>query len=86
MKNAFKKKMNTNLLNNRLKFCMISGTILGLMDCLLFLTDNLVSGRLLGELALSGLTIMNPLTTFIIFASVIIPLGTAVSIAYSQGE
>ena len=86
MKDIFKKGKNASFLSGRLLSCMISGTILGLMDCLLFFTDNAVSGRFLGEAALSGLTIMNPLTTFIIFVSVIIPLGTSSSIAYMQGE
>lgn len=60
--------------------------MLGVMDFVLFLTDYVVSGRFLGEEALSGLTVVNPLITFMTFVNIIIPASSSVAISYARGK
>lgn len=80
------RKTGKTLLSGRLLACAVSGTILGLLDCILSLTDHLVSGRLLGEHALSGLTVVTPFITLLTFINIIVPIGVTVAIAFAQGE
>lgn len=74
------------LLSGRLSRCVASATILGMLDAILFMTDNLVSGRFLGEEALAGLTMMSPVTTFLVFINYTLPVGVTAAIAFAQGR
>ena len=75
-----------SLLEKKLRSCVLTGAFLGIMDYVLFLTDFAVSGRLLGESALSGLTVVNPFITFLTLANILLPAGTAAAIAFFQGK
>lgn len=79
-------RQKKTLLSGRLSRCVISATILGMLDAVLFMTDNLVSGRFLGEEALAGLTMMSPVTTFLVFINYIVPVGVTAAIAFAQGR
>lgn len=80
--------IHSTLLGKRLKSCVISATLLGIMDFALFMADYIISGRFLGENALAGLTAMNPLITFLTFFNIIIPAGSlaAISLSKSSGD
>ena len=77
---------HSDLLHKRIKRCVAYGALLGIIDYALFLADFAVSGRGLGEQALSGITVVNPLITFLTFVNIIIPSGTLAAIAYAQGK
>ncbi len=77
---------HNDLLHKRIRSCVAYGALLGIIDYALFLADFAVSGRMLGEQALSGITVVNPLITFLTFINIIIPSGTLAAIAYAEGR
>lgn len=74
------------LLSKRLRHCVVTGTVLGALDFILFMADFIVAGHFLGKDALAGLTLANPMITFLTFSNIILPAGTAAAIAYLRGR
>lgn len=86
-KNSYNKsQQKQTLLSKRLRQCVVTGTVLGALDYVLFLADFMVAGHFLGKDALAGLTVANPLITFLTFSSILLPAGTAAAIAYLRGR
>ena len=75
-----------DLLHKRIRSCVAYGALLGIIDYALFLIDYAVSGRSLGEQAMAGITMVNPLITFLTFVSILIPSGSLAAIAYVKGK
>ena len=51
------------LLSKRLRHCVVTGTVLGALDFILFMADFIVAGHFLGKDAFAGLTLANPMIT-----------------------
>ena len=77
---------HNDLLHKRIRSCVAYGALLGIIDYALFLIDYAVSGRSLGEQAMAGITMVNPLITFLTFVSILIPSGSLAAIAYVKGK
>lgn len=73
---------NKTFISSKYQYMLIGGTIAAVLFSLMFMTDTLVAGILLGEKAVVGVNLITPIYSLTTFAAMIISLG--VPILYNQ--
>ena len=63
--------MKKTLMSEKFRSMLLVGTITRIVAILLFIADSIIGGRILGEDALAGISLVSPLFSGAIFISMI---------------
>lgn len=74
------------LINRKVFSLIFAGVITAISDQILMLSDNIVTGQLIGDEGLSAMQLIMPLYNFIIFFALLIGFGNVVNISLEVGR
>lgn len=78
--------MHKNLISEKFKSMFFVATLSMLIEYVVLLSDNIIAGNLLGEKALSAITLISPFFSIMFFLSFIFSIGTGILTAYEIGK
>lgn len=75
-----------NVITTRFKSVFVASMVSMVSSYILMLTDNIVAGQFVGDDAVAAMTLIFPVTTFLLFISYIIADGLVMLASYAQGK
>ena len=78
--------MRNTFCNKQFRSLMFTGSVTVVIQFLLVISDTIVVGNILGEQALGAVNVVKPFSSFVIFITSLVSIGTSVFYSYEIGK